>query len=110
MQVLQAKAVHQNAVKNLEYWDHELDISRQRLKAGDIARIDLIRLELQRVQFETDVENSNISLRSAKIQLLQLLNDRTPVEEFDVDGPFEYSAELMPLEELRTLAASNRGR
>src|SRR3954462_10762659 len=63
VQVLQAKAVHQNAVDNLKYWDNELDISRERLKAGDIARIDLIRLELQRVQFETDLENSNITLR-----------------------------------------------
>ncbi len=108
VQVLQAKAVHQNAVRNLEYWDHELDISRSRLKAGDIARIDLIRLELQRVQFETDVENSNISVRTAKIQLLQLLNDRTPVDDFDVNGAFDFSPELMSIEELRNVAVATR--
>jgi len=108
VQVLQAKAVHQNAVDNLKYWDNELEISRERLKAGDIARIDLIRLELQRVQFETDLENSNITLRSSKIQLLQLLNDRTPVERFDVTGPFDFAPQTTSLEEFRNIAATNR--
>jgi outer membrane protein, heavy metal efflux system len=108
IQILQAKAVRQNAADNLKYWDHELEISRERLRAGDIARIDLIRLELQRVQFETDLENSNISLRSAKIQLLQLLNDRTPVEQFDVSGPFDFAPQITTLEEFRRIAAANR--
>ncbi len=108
VQILQAKAVYQNAVDNLKYWDHELDISRERLKAGDIARIDLIRLELQRVQFESDLENATISLRSAKIQLLQLLNDRTPVDQFDVNGPFDFSPQITALEEFRSMAIANR--
>jgi cobalt-zinc-cadmium efflux system outer membrane protein len=108
VQVLQSKAVHQNAVENLKYWDNELAISRERLKAGDIARVDLIRLELQRVQFETDLENSNISLRTAKIQLLQLLNDRTPVDQFDVTGSFDFNPQVMTLEEFRNIAVSTR--
>jgi cobalt-zinc-cadmium efflux system outer membrane protein len=108
VQVLQAKAVHANAVDNLKYWDHELDISRERLKAGDIARIHLIRLELQRVQFESDLENAVISLRTAKIQLLQLLNDRTPVDQFDVTGPFDFSPQVTSLEEFRNIAVSTR--
>jgi len=108
VQTLQAKAVHQNAIDNLKYWDHELEISRERLKAGDIARIDLIRLELQRVQFESDLENSNISLRAAKIQLLQLLSDRTPVDQFDVSGPFDFSPQLTTVEELRDIAMATR--
>jgi cobalt-zinc-cadmium efflux system outer membrane protein len=108
IQILHAKAVRDNASENLKYWDNELDISRERLRAGDIARIDLIRLELQRVQFQTDLENANISLRAAKIQLLQLLNDRTPVEQFDVTGTFDFSPQLTTLEEFRRIAAANR--
>ena len=108
VQVLQAKAVHQNAIENLQYWDHELGISRDRLKAGDIAHIDLIRLEIQRAQFETDVVNSDISLRAAKITLLQLLYDRTPVDEFDVTGTFDFMPEVTPLEEFRKIALDTR--
>ncbi|HLY16096.1 MAG TPA: TolC family protein, partial [Bryobacteraceae bacterium] len=52
VQMLQAKAVLEMARENLAYYDHELGISRDRYKAGDIARVDLDRLELQRVQYE----------------------------------------------------------
>jgi cobalt-zinc-cadmium efflux system outer membrane protein len=37
-----------------------------------------------------------------------LLNDRTPVEQFDVTGRFDFSSEVQPLEELRRLALDNR--
>ena len=86
VQALQAKAVLQNARENLDYWDRELEVNRTRFKAGDIAQVDLNRLELQRVQFESDFETAMVNLRTAKIQLLMLLNDRTPIEQFDVDG------------------------
>ena len=49
-------------------------------QAGDLAQVDLDRLELQRVQFESDYETALVNLRTAKIQLLMLLNDRTPIE------------------------------
>lgn len=108
VQVLQAKAVLQNARENLAYWDRELGINRTRLGAGDIAQLDLNRLVLQRVQFESDLETATVNLRTAKIQLLQLLNDRTPIEQFDVTGPFEFSENLMPLEQFRNIALAAR--
>ena len=108
VQVLQAKAVLQNAQENLAYWDNELGISRQRFQAGDLAQVDLNRLELQRVQFESDFETSTVNLRTAKIQLLMLMNDRTPIERFDVTGPFDFSNELAPLEEFRKIALDTR--
>ena len=68
MSTLQAKAVLQLAKDNLAYYDHVLDISRTRFKAGDIAQIDLDRLELQRVQYESDLETAEVNLRTAKIR------------------------------------------
>jgi cobalt-zinc-cadmium efflux system outer membrane protein len=108
VQTLQAKAVLQNAEENLDYWDRELVVSRKRLNAGDMAQIDVDRLELQRVQFESDFETATVNLRTAKIQLLMLLNDRTPVERFDVSGPFDYTDGLMPMEEFRAAALAAR--
>src|SRR5579871_6290091 len=108
VQVLQAKAVLQNAKENLEYWDRELDVNRTRFKAGDMALVDLNRLELQRVQFESDYESAMVNLRTAKIQLLMLLNDRTPIEQFDVTGPFDYTEELRSLEDYRNVALDAR--
>ena len=53
-----------------------LEVNRTRQQAGDIAQVDLDRLELQRVQYESDVQTATVNVRTAKIQLLTLLNDR----------------------------------
>ncbi|MGA8537948.1 MAG: TolC family protein, partial [Terriglobales bacterium] len=105
---LQAKAVLQIAGDDLAYYDHVLQISRDRFHAGDIAQIDLDRLELQRVQYESDVQTAEVNLRTAKIQLLTLLNDRIPVEQFDVTGPFDFNDQLAPRDEFRKIALDTR--
>jgi len=108
IQVLQQKAVLELARENLAYYDKVLEVSADRLKTGDIARIDLDRLQLQRVQFESDVQTALVSLRTSKIQLLTLLDDRTPVDLFDVTGPFEFSEKIIPLTEFRAIALEER--
>lgn len=108
VQTLQAKAVLGNARENLAYWDRELSVNRSRWNAGDLAQIDLSRMELQRVQFESDFETAVVNLRTAKTQLLLLLNERTPLEQFDVSGPFDFVEELRPLEEFRKEALEAR--
>jgi cobalt-zinc-cadmium efflux system outer membrane protein len=108
VQTLQAKAVLALARENLAYWDRVLTVSNDRFKAGDIAQIDLDRLELQRVQFESDVQMAQVNARTARIQLLTLMYDRTPVEQFDVTGTFDFSEQVMPLEEFRGMALEAR--
>jgi cobalt-zinc-cadmium efflux system outer membrane protein len=49
-----------------------------------------------------------VSLRTAKIQLLALLNDRTPVEQFDVIGLFDFSTQIAPLDDVRQIALEAR--
>ena len=106
--VLQQKSVLAVTRESLDYYDRSLTVSRERYKAGDIARVDLDRMELQRVQFETDVQTALVNLRTAKIQLEELLNDRTPVEQLDVIGRFDYAEILTPLEEFRQSAFAAR--
>ena len=105
---LQAKEVVRLSKEDLDYYDHIIQISRDRFKAGDLAQIDLDRIELLRVQYEAEMQQAIVGLRTAKIQLLQLLNDRTPVEQFDVTGAFDFSADLKPLEDFRQIALDNR--
>jgi cobalt-zinc-cadmium efflux system outer membrane protein len=108
VQTLQAKAVLAVSKENLAYYDHVLSISREQLKAGAIAMVDLDRLELQRVQYESQIETADVNLRTAKIQLLTLLNDRTPIEQFDVTGTFDFRDVLSTMEELRRAAMDAR--
>jgi outer membrane protein, heavy metal efflux system len=105
---LQAKAILALAKDNLDYFDKELVISRDRLAAGDIAKLDMMRLDLQRVQYESDYQTALINLRTAKIQLLQLLFDRTPVDQFDVTGPFDFADRAMSLDDFRNMAMDAR--
>src|SRR6266404_3739009 len=108
VQALQEKAILDLAKENLVYYDHLLDVNRERYKAGAIAQVDLGRLELQRVTYESDLQTAEVNLRTAKIQLLALLNDRTPVEQFDVTGPFDFSNQVAPLDEVRQPAVDTR--
>jgi cobalt-zinc-cadmium efflux system outer membrane protein len=108
VQTLQAKAVLDLTRQQLDYYDHIIDISRARFKGGDLAQIDLDRIELQRVQYESDLQTAEVNLRTSKIQLLQLLNDRTPVDQFDVQGPFDFSDQLQSLDTFRQIGLDNR--
>jgi len=106
--VLQAKAVLHLAQDNLDYYDKILKVSRDRFSAGDIAQIDLDRLELQRLQYESDVQTAIVNLRTAKINLLALLDDHRPIDSFDVKGPFDFSQDLLSNDDYRKEALDAR--
>lgn len=108
VQTLEAKTLVKLAKDDLDYYDKILDISRQRFKDGDIAQIDFERIELLRVQYESELQTAIVNQRTAKIQLLQMLNDRTPVEQFDVGGAFDFSETLQPLDDFHQIAESTR--
>jgi cobalt-zinc-cadmium efflux system outer membrane protein len=108
VQILQARAVLELATDNLNYYQRVLDVNRQRLQAGDIARVDLTRLELQRAQFQSDLENARVSLRTAKIQLMSMANIRQPLDSFDVAGEFDFKESGLNLEELHRTALELR--
>jgi cobalt-zinc-cadmium efflux system outer membrane protein len=108
VQTLQAKAVLALTHDQLDYYDHIIEISRARFASGDLAQIDLDRIELLRVQYDSDLQTAEVNLRTAKIQLLQLMNDRTPVDQFDVQGPFDFTDQLQPLDTFHQIALDNR--
>jgi outer membrane protein, heavy metal efflux system len=108
VQALESKAVLSLAKENLTYYDKVLEVNRERYKVGGISQMDLDRLELQRIQYLSDLQTAEVNLRTAKIQLLSLLNDRTPVEQFEVAGPYDFVPELSPLDNFRQDALATR--
>jgi cobalt-zinc-cadmium efflux system outer membrane protein len=108
VETLEAKAVLDMAKADLDYYDKIIDISRNRLRTGDIAQIDFNRIHLMRVQYEAELQTAIVNLRTAKIQLLQLLDDRMPLDQFDVTGPFDFSDALQPLDTYRDAALAAR--
>jgi cobalt-zinc-cadmium efflux system outer membrane protein len=108
VETLQEKAILDLAREILTYYDHVLGVNRDRYQAGGIAQVDFKRLELQRVQYLSDLQTAEVNLRTAKIQLLMLLNDQTPVEQFDVIGRFDFAERIPPLGDVRQSALDNR--
>jgi cobalt-zinc-cadmium efflux system outer membrane protein len=108
LNTLQAKALVELTQASLQSYDQAIEANRARYQAGDISELDFQRVEIQRVQFESDLASARVNLRTAKIQLLALLNDRTPIDDFDVAGSFDYRESVLLLPELRQMAAANR--
>jgi cobalt-zinc-cadmium efflux system outer membrane protein len=108
IRVLQEKAIVAVTQEGLDYYDKVLSINRDRFNGGAIARVDFQRLELQRLQYLSDLQTAQVSLRTAKIDLQQLLQDRTPVDQFDVSGEFDYIEPSVNADDLRTQALKNR--
>ena len=105
---LQAKALLALTEEDLKYYDNVIAVNQERYRGGDISQLDLQRVEIQRVQFESDLATARVNLRTAKIQLLALLNDRTAVESFDVTGNFSYQESIVLLPEMRRMALEQR--
>jgi len=100
VRLLAAKSVLQLSTDNLSYYDKVIEVNRERFKAGDISNIDFERVELQRVQFESDYQNALVSLRQAKLDLLALMNEKSSVDLFDVAGEFDFHDSLPNLAEV----------
>jgi cobalt-zinc-cadmium efflux system outer membrane protein len=81
-----AKAAKKLADDNLNEFKKELDIGRERLKAGDLAKLDFERLDLQLAQFESDESNAITNAQQASVQLQVLLGYDKPRQDFDVVG------------------------
>lgn len=81
-----AKAAKKLADDNLADFRHELNIANDRYKAGDLAKLDFERLDLQLAQFETDEANAEEAAEQASDQLQVLLGFDKPRANFDVTG------------------------
>jgi cobalt-zinc-cadmium efflux system outer membrane protein len=103
-----AKAARKLADDNLADYRHELDISRERYKAGDIAKLDFERLDLQLAQFETDESNAITSAQQASDQLQVLLGYDRPSTTFDVIGDVVPPPITLTMDELEQRGLASR--
>jgi cobalt-zinc-cadmium efflux system outer membrane protein len=71
---------------NLKEFGHEVDIANDRYKAGDLAKIDFERLDLQLGDFEAGEANDIINLQQASAQLQTLIGYDQPKPDFDITG------------------------
>ncbi len=88
-QMLGAKGALNLAQQNVDDYRKTIDLSRERLRAGDISATDFKRLDLQLAQFESDYDNAHTNLVQASEQLQTLLGYDRPHPGFDITGSLD---------------------
>lgn len=106
--VVLAKSVSQFAKEDLANFSREVELNRARLKAGDLAEGDFLKISLQKLQFEQDVTSAELSLVQARATLRQLLGYQSVTDDFDVTGALGHKKQIVTLDELERQALAAR--
>ena len=93
---------------NLEGYRKTVALMKVRLDAGDMDRTDFDRVELQLAGFESDLENSELTLRQGSIALQTLLGVANPADSFAITGSLDPPQMTATVEQLRADALTNR--
>ncbi len=84
--MLIAKQAVTLSTASLRDFTHEVEISNDRYKAGDLGKLDFERLDLQLGNLESDESNNIVALRQASAQLQTLMGVDVPKPDFDIMG------------------------
>ena len=89
---LLAKANLEFATRLLDSYVHSVGISQEQYKAGGMSKADLLKIQLQTLQFQTDVTAAQIAKVQALGSLRQLMGFDSVPRDFDVAGDLDLSA------------------
>jgi outer membrane protein, heavy metal efflux system len=96
------------AQQDLKSFQETVNISARQYKIGALAENDFLKIKLQLVQFQTDVEQAVLSKEQALSDLRQQLGYESVPADYDVRGSFDYQPLDVRLEDLQTKALQNR--
>jgi cobalt-zinc-cadmium efflux system outer membrane protein len=96
------------AQKDLKGFQDTVDLGELRFKDGAISENDYLKIKLQLLQFQTDVQQSLLARAQALSDLRQQLGYDSVPAEYDVVGEFEYRPLVVTLAELQAKALQNR--
>jgi outer membrane protein, heavy metal efflux system len=96
--------------ENSKNFDELLRYTEVRLKEGDIAPAELMKLRLEKIKYQSAQINSRLNLRQAKIRLLQVLGevDFAKIDSLELREPFEFKDFNINLVSLKDTALQNR--
>jgi len=105
-----ARALLHIEQENRVNFDELVRFNTARFEEGDIAEGELIKVRLERIKFDSAVANAELSLRQAKVRLLELIGegDYGRAASLEVGARMEGRAVTLDLAALRQAALSNR--
>ncbi|MBZ5594541.1 MAG: TolC family protein [Acidobacteriia bacterium] len=96
------------AQQNLKSFQNTVDIAEFQHKSGSISENDFLKIKLQLLQFQTDLQQAQLAKVQALSDLRQQLGYESVSRDYDVAGPFDYLPLTVNLEVLQTKAIENR--
>jgi len=103
-----AESTLELALEDLKSFQNTVDIGESRYKAGDISEGDLLKIKLQKLQFETDVSAAKLARLQGLSDLRQLLGYESIVADYDIAGSFDYTPVKGIAEDFQSAALKNR--
>jgi outer membrane protein, heavy metal efflux system len=103
-----AQSTLELAQKDLESFHKTTDVSEHEYKVGGIAENDYLKIKVQLVQFENDLQQAIMAKAQALSDLRQQLGYESVPADYDVTGPFEYQPVPLSIDELKAKALQNR--
>lgn len=105
---LLAKSTLAFAQRDLASFDQTIQVSQARYQAGQISEGDLLKIQLQRLQFQTDVSSARLALVQARAALRAAVGFRALAPDFQVLGSLAFTPLHGNADDYRALALRNR--
>jgi cobalt-zinc-cadmium efflux system outer membrane protein len=106
--VLQAKDNLALARENLKAFQSIVNVNSDRVRAGDLAKVELVRTQVAALQFQSAVRQGESKLRAASNKLQALMGRGIPSPTFDVSGELRRDTEPVVLENVTAQALELR--
>ena len=105
---LQSKSDLQFAQDNLTDYQKVVDINQTALQQGTISRADFLKIQLEMLNFQTDIDDASLALKTAKATLRGLVGPANLPADFDIQGELRTIPLDKSLAELQQVALQNR--
>lgn len=105
---LRAESALDLARQNLSGYQKAVGIAERRYHDGAISRRDLLKIQVERLQFQTDLDAARLARRQALAGLRQLLGFESVPADFDVSGTLAYRPFSSRIEDLLAQAKQQR--
>lgn len=96
------------ALLDVKSFQETVNIAESQYKVGAMSENDFLKIKLQLLQFQQDVEQAGLARVQALADLTQQMGSESVPAEYDVAGAFEYQPVTVKLEDLQTKAVLNR--
>jgi cobalt-zinc-cadmium efflux system outer membrane protein len=96
------------ALQDLKSFEQTVRINEDRFQGGDISKGDFLKIKVQLLQFQTDVNSARLAKAQALTSLRQLLGYDAIPRNYDVEGDLEYRPLKSGIDDLQALALQQR--